>query len=62
MIGWERLRWQIPDAVLAEIRAFHHDRDFDCAAHSEGQTCCLDLLAGSDTVDVDAPTTTKDGS
>lgn len=59
MTGWERLRWQIPDAVLVAIHALHHDQDFNCAAHSEGQTCCLDMLVDAG---VDAPTTTKDGS
>lgn len=41
----QRLGVQIPAEVLTEIRAVH-DGHPGCAAHSEGQTCCLDWLLG----------------
>jgi hypothetical protein len=39
-----RIGDQVPARVKGEIRAAHDDAW--CAAHSEGQTCCMDRLLG----------------
>lgn len=37
---------RIPEDVKVAIRDWHERNDFECAAHNEGQYCCLDYLLG----------------
>ena len=37
---------RIPEEVKAVIRDWHERNHFECAAHNEGQYCCLDYLLG----------------
>jgi hypothetical protein len=39
---------EIPAALRARLLAEHPGGAWNCAAHSEGQTCCLDVLLGID--------------
>lgn len=37
----------LPPGVRAALVALNHEDEWGCPAHSEGQTCCLDILAGT---------------
>lgn len=38
------VRSRMDPEVLAELQAAHRDYWWLCAAHDNGQTCCVDLL------------------
>ena len=42
----EQAGGKLSDEARAAVRAWHERNAFECAAHNEGQYCCLDYLLG----------------
>ena len=46
MLTFEDIRTAIREwpQLATALRLWHEKRGYECSAHSEGQTCCIDLI------------------